>query len=478
MGMCWVANCKHYNVRDTCRFFRFPKAQNERTRWIHLLRRDVEPGPGAFVCSCHFRGGKKENGPEIFLHNIEKRMDFPSLAGETGKRRQLSAVSASSVAMSSNELQQPAMDEAEVAGLTTSMETTDIQPGSSTSTTSKLSTFTAGLDARIYFLEKEVEEPKKLKKIKSNENCCVPNCRSVRKENPNIMYHQFPKPEQKIKFINDRGIEEECNRRNLWISKLRIGKPVSTSMKVCSLHFTEDDYEKSGWATIKHLKRSSVPSQCLPFSSHSRSENNQKLKRIKTVISCQVNQNNEDVAFEGLLMLASNPISSPLLEGRFTHVTACKNKKEEQTDTSELRSEAPEVMYEMHCEQEKRSSAETPEITTPELAMDRTIKTEVESDYETDGCIKTESFFEAEDDPLIEVKTEILDIKTELESSQPRFISRATSVSPDHMHGSRNLINEQINKHKNRIKVLEQIRLRQSKKIKELENLLQYYTNK
>lgn len=37
---------------------------------LYIFRRDVEPAPGAFVCSCHFREGKNENGPQIFLHNI------------------------------------------------------------------------------------------------------------------------------------------------------------------------------------------------------------------------------------------------------------------------------------------------------------------------------------------------------------------------------------------------------------------------
>ncbi|XP_044258822.1 uncharacterized protein LOC123007523 isoform X2 [Tribolium madens] len=142
--------------------------------------------------------------------------------------------------------------------------------------------------------------------------------------------------------------------------------------------------------------------------------------------------------------------------------------------------EGAEVQSVVHCKREKRTLlGETPEITTQqELAMERTIKTEVESDYEVNDCIKTESFFEAEDVPLIEVKTEISDIKTELESSQPRFILRATSVSPEHMHGSRNLVNEEIDNCKKRIHVLEQIQLRQSKKITQLENLLRHYTNK
>ncbi|KAJ3665963.1 hypothetical protein Zmor_001425 [Zophobas morio] len=73
MGMCWAPDCKHYSTRDTCRFFRFPKSEKERAKWKRLLRRDVEPGPGAYVCSCRFRDGEKKNGPELFLHNIKKK---------------------------------------------------------------------------------------------------------------------------------------------------------------------------------------------------------------------------------------------------------------------------------------------------------------------------------------------------------------------------------------------------------------------
>jgi len=73
--MCWALECKHYNVRDSCKFFRFPKTGKERMKWIRLLRRDIKPGPGAFVCSCHFRDGKKENGPEVLLHLTPEKIE-------------------------------------------------------------------------------------------------------------------------------------------------------------------------------------------------------------------------------------------------------------------------------------------------------------------------------------------------------------------------------------------------------------------
>ncbi|XP_029348362.1 uncharacterized protein LOC103310650 [Acyrthosiphon pisum] len=42
------------------------------------LRRDVEPGPGARICSCHFRNGDKKNGPEILDHRKNAFSNFQS----------------------------------------------------------------------------------------------------------------------------------------------------------------------------------------------------------------------------------------------------------------------------------------------------------------------------------------------------------------------------------------------------------------
>lgn len=81
---------------------------------------------------------------------------------------------------------------------------------------------------------------------KSNDNCCVYNCSSTRKKNPDLSFHLFPRPGQKIKYIDNYGSEQESNRLKLWEVKLRMGKPVTGSMKVCSLHFSDEDFENSG----------------------------------------------------------------------------------------------------------------------------------------------------------------------------------------------------------------------------------------
>lgn len=50
----------------------------------------MEPGPGAFVCSCHFKDGKRENMPTLFQHNEGKRFMFES--PERKKRRNITGV--------------------------------------------------------------------------------------------------------------------------------------------------------------------------------------------------------------------------------------------------------------------------------------------------------------------------------------------------------------------------------------------------
>ncbi|KAG5861730.1 hypothetical protein JTB14_000614 [Gonioctena quinquepunctata] len=62
--------------REVCKFFKFPKDPQLKKKWILLVRSDIEPGPGAFLCSCHFIDGKRENGPQLFEHNRKKRFNF------------------------------------------------------------------------------------------------------------------------------------------------------------------------------------------------------------------------------------------------------------------------------------------------------------------------------------------------------------------------------------------------------------------
>jgi hypothetical protein len=85
-----------------------------------------------------------------------------------------------------------------------------------------------------------------LKRVNSNQNCCVYGCRSVRKNNSHLMYHQFPKPEEQVFIIDEFGNSKLSNRKKLWEEKLRLGNKSTKSMAVCSRHFKEDDYTCSG----------------------------------------------------------------------------------------------------------------------------------------------------------------------------------------------------------------------------------------
>ncbi|KAJ8942286.1 hypothetical protein NQ318_005604 [Aromia moschata] len=57
------------------------------------------------------------------------------------------------------------------------------------------------------------------------------------------------------------------DRRDAWIIKLRMGRPVSKFMRVCCLHFAEDDYFYRSKDSKKRriLKKTAVPSRKLPL---------------------------------------------------------------------------------------------------------------------------------------------------------------------------------------------------------------------
>ena len=78
--------------------------------------------------------------------------------------------------------------------------------------------------------------PRKHKNCKVN--CCVFNCNSIVQKNPNIRFYQFPKENASPgMFRNSFGILAKSNKLQCWIKALRIGKKVTSSMRVCSLHF-------------------------------------------------------------------------------------------------------------------------------------------------------------------------------------------------------------------------------------------------
>lgn len=89
--------------------------------------------------------------------------------------------------------------------------------------------------------------------------CSVPQCKNRAVTNK-ISLHSFPR---------DDRLKKE------WTVKLRIGKPVTPAMVVCSEHFVNNDFFWSGtgyqqnWTPVRRrLKKNAVPSRCLPLRSH------------------------------------------------------------------------------------------------------------------------------------------------------------------------------------------------------------------
>lgn len=72
---------------------------------------------------------------------------------------------------------------------------------------------------------------------KTKTYCCVYNCKSLAKRDITLRFHKFPKPGELIKINN-----ENVDRRKTWIRVLRMGKFVTNTMRVCSLHFKKEDY--------------------------------------------------------------------------------------------------------------------------------------------------------------------------------------------------------------------------------------------
>ncbi|XP_028177323.1 uncharacterized protein LOC114365069 isoform X3 [Ostrinia furnacalis] len=83
--------------------------------------------------------------------------------------------------------------------------------------------------------------------------CTVPQCTSLAGKTKNVKFHRFPRDE---------------NMADKWNLILKRGKPYTKYSKVCSLHFTQADYNvttmgktKGQWKT---LSKDAVPSQNLP----------------------------------------------------------------------------------------------------------------------------------------------------------------------------------------------------------------------
>ncbi|KAJ8952152.1 hypothetical protein NQ318_018489, partial [Aromia moschata] len=61
--------------------------------------------------------------------------------------------------------------------------------------------------------------------------------------------------------VNIKSLQARIDKRKAWILKQRIRKPVSKFMRVCSLHFAEEDYfyRSKDFKKRKILKNTAVP---------------------------------------------------------------------------------------------------------------------------------------------------------------------------------------------------------------------------
>ncbi|KAJ8936085.1 hypothetical protein NQ314_012494, partial [Rhamnusium bicolor] len=175
MVMCWASECKHYIQRETCKFFKFPKDAKERMRWKKFIRRFEEPGPGAFLCSCHFPGGKRENGPELFQHNITKRFSYTSPEKNDKERLKLTRSDVAEALANITRTQSGIPEDIHQAEIeratspTASIEATENiylnpQPSKSRAADDKDILSTTMLNAENYFLRRELEQKESMRR--------------------------------------------------------------------------------------------------------------------------------------------------------------------------------------------------------------------------------------------------------------------------------------------------------------------------
>ncbi|XP_021932318.1 uncharacterized protein LOC110835920 isoform X6 [Zootermopsis nevadensis] len=109
-----------------------------------------------------------------------------------------------------------------------------------------------------------MEFPEKRPSV-SKECCSVPQCSSRASRDRCLSFHRFPKKGRKITILNGFGKTE---LRELWAQTLRLQKPVTPYMVVCSRHFSRADFILPDFPARKRcLKKNAIPSQNLPVSS-------------------------------------------------------------------------------------------------------------------------------------------------------------------------------------------------------------------
>ena len=92
------------------------------------------------------------------------------------------------------------------------------------------------------------------KSITNEDRCCVKNYDSNAKVNSNLIFHNFPKPNERfVEVENTFGNLEKLYKLRAWKIALKINQ-VFPKIKVCSLHFKKSDYILPGMSNIIYHK--------------------------------------------------------------------------------------------------------------------------------------------------------------------------------------------------------------------------------
>nr|CAI5837891.1 unnamed protein product [Callosobruchus analis] len=176
----------------------------------------------------------------------------------------------------------------------------------------------------------------------NNDYCCVPQCNSWAKKDTErkLTFHRFPETNTRQVYIETEMGKHLMDQRKAWILKLKIGKQVSKSMKVCSLHFNKDDYFNKGLTTQRGriLKKTAVPSQMLPVSTvtspkcaGTSSDRTDRYKRRESALCTSKNEDPQECDTETNVQAAENLVqllkSTPDISEKDLDSAFVQNKK-------------------------------------------------------------------------------------------------------------------------------------------------------
>nr|CAI5827687.1 unnamed protein product [Callosobruchus analis] len=187
-----------------------------------------------------------------------------------------------------------------------------------------------------------LQETTTLNMASNNDYCCVPQCNSWAKKDTErkLTFHRFPETNTRQVYIETEMGKHLMDQRKAWILKLKIGKQVSKSMKVCSLHFNKDDYFNKGLTTQRGriLKKTAVPSQKLPVSTvtspkcaGTSSDRTDRYKRGESALCTSKNEDPQECDTETNVQAAENLVqllkSTPDISEKDLDSAFVQNKK-------------------------------------------------------------------------------------------------------------------------------------------------------